>query len=589
MINLASGHGFGISVNRIKIIAYFLPVLALFYVYKFGVNVLFFDEFSFVDFFRDDLDFSKFIFEPHNEHFMPLGKLEYYLIAKLTAMNSKAFMYVNVLVLWLPYALFIRKIKTESPFIAIISIVVFYLAFYSPLSRENLLWGFQTLFLSAYSFAVLAILLCDSYIRTRAVKYLFLASVCCCIASLNSSHGILSWLSVFMAMLYRRQYKNYLLPLFPMLIIVVFYLAERSGVVFQSRQDLGDLSFVQIAGFLLTFISSSMWNFCFEISWAIGLLVFCLLAYLIVLKKYYKSYLVTTLFVFGVLLAAMVTFGRWRFGILYSYQSRYLQLQMPLYLALTVALSYYRYTADSNKIRVLLMGRHNNVLFASNGGMFAAVTVALAFMLVFLSVSVSKIKDAEWWHGYLANNFATIRTFEAQPRSVIETGIHSNYDDTVGKLRVLKSQKLNAFSAGRSNMPDLPFAKVSAAGSDLGSQVQNAKFYIEQLSFSLDYGFFFLDIAGWCFDENEPSANGKWSLVLQTSDRFYQIPLNSVDRPDVSEAFHHDLVKSGFTFRGFFSFDDNSEIKFPIKFYLVNESDKGKKLFDINKTVTGNN
>lgn len=297
-------------IKRLKFVAIFLPVLALLFVWKYGVNIVFWDEFGMVSLFRDSTNFWQFIMQPHNEHFMPLGKLEYYALGKLTSMNSKACMLTSVLVLSLPYLLIIRKIETKSLLPAITSVILFFVAFFSPLSSDNLLWGFQIMFISAYSFGVLAILLCDLFLQDLAsqkggTKYLALASCCCAIASLNSSHGILSWLSVFSVMLYSRQYKRCFVALIPCFLIVSYYLYERAAVGFQTAH--GEMSFSAMARYFFSFISSGMWGFRKDAGMIAGIAAVAVICYLIFCRKLYKNYLVTTLAVFGVMLAALVT------------------------------------------------------------------------------------------------------------------------------------------------------------------------------------------------------------------------------------------------------------------------------------------
>lgn len=118
------------------------------------------------------------------------------------------------------------------------------------------------------------------------------------------------------------------------------------------------------------------------------------------------------------------------------------------------------------------------------------------------------------------------------------------------------------------------------------SKVQHARFYLDKFDFHINDGWLALDIAGWGFDEDDPADGGRWSLVLESSNQFYLIALNSDSRPDVSECFHSTLSNLGFSLQGLFPFDN--EISFPIRLYLLNESDKGRKLFDLNYTIGEN-
>lgn len=425
-------------IKQAKLIAYFLPLLAILYVSEYGVNVLYWDEFGLVSMFSGSGDFWKFILQPHNEHFMPLGKLEYYAIGTLTAMSSKACMYATVLVLWLPYFFLVRKIESRSLLLTLVSTVLFFLAFFSPLGSENLLWGFQLLYLSAYAFAVLAILMCDSFLRTGEARYLAAASFCCVVASLNSSHGILSWLSIFSVMLYSRQYKKCLGALIPCVLVALFYLAGRSGVAFQTRQGIDDLSFSYIATYFFSFAGSGIWSFRMDAGWIAGLIAVLVLCYLLILRRMYRNYLVTTLAVLGILLAAMVTFGRWRLGVVQAFASRYFQLQMPIYLSVGVAISYYH--GSGKGISSGLLSR-----LAASTDFFIAYA-AFVFAAGFLTVSIESIESGVQKYHQMTDAASIARDFEKEPRERVESSLFPNYDFASHQLRVLREKKLNVFS-----------------------------------------------------------------------------------------------------------------------------------------------
>lgn len=420
-------------IAKLKILAYFLPILALVYVHKYGVNVLLWDEFGFVSLFKDNVDFWSFILQPHNEHIVPLGKLEYYILAKITSMNSKSLMYSIVLVLWLPYCFLVKKIETKRLLPAVLSIIVFYLAFFSPLCWENLLWGFQLLFVSAYAFAVLAILFCDSYLQTKDIKYLMIASCCCVIASLNSSHGILSWVSVFLAIIYSRQYKWGIVALLPGFLVVAFYLMAERNVPFHYTIKGQPLS--QIAGYFLTFISVGIWSL--KTGWIVGLLAIIITGYTIFGRKFYKNYLVTALAVLGLLIAALVTYGRCRLGIWQAYSSRYVHIQMPVYLALVIAWL----NCINSKLND---AKQLNSPVAVRTDFFA-VYLTCIFIITFLAVSLTS-KMGPIRHSQLANDAAIARTYEIQTKEAIQSNLFPSYDYAKQQLSVLREKKLNVFS-----------------------------------------------------------------------------------------------------------------------------------------------
>ena len=240
--------------QTLRICAYLLPLLAILYVSVYGVNVLYWDEFEFVDMMEGRGDFWKYVFAPHNVHIMPVGKLVYYAIACLTGMSSKAMMYLNVIILSIPYLCLVRRIRTDNVCLAAAAAAIYFTAFFSPRSCVNLLWGFQPTYLAAYSFSILAILSCSSFLSTRNARHLAAASLCCSVASLCSAHGILSWSSVFLVMLYSREYRKCLIALLPGLLAVLYYAAALPPHV--SGGSGSDFSIILIVRYFLVTVYS---------------------------------------------------------------------------------------------------------------------------------------------------------------------------------------------------------------------------------------------------------------------------------------------------------------------------------------------
>lgn len=332
-------------MNRIlRLYAFLLPLLAAVFVFEFGVNVPYWDEFEFAGMMSGGPGFWKYITAPHNEHVMPLGKLAYYALARLTSMDSKAMMYLSVIILSIPYLLLVRRIRTHDLMAAAATVLIFFTAFFSPRSCVNLLWGFQPPYLAAFSFGILAILSCDWFLRTRNGWHLLAASLCCTAASLCSAHGLLSWVSVALAAIYSRQFRKCLASLAPAAIIAACYLV--SARHFPPAAGGGGVSPAGSVRYFLTFLSGHL-LFNARAGWVTGLAALTIAAYLVLRKNAGSSFLFVSLAAFGVLIAAAVSFGRSRFGLEESLTSRYFQLQMPLFLAFGVYLAEGHHAVDS--------------------------------------------------------------------------------------------------------------------------------------------------------------------------------------------------------------------------------------------------
>jgi len=410
------------------------------------VNVLILDEFVCVDLFDDKADFWKVIMQPHNGHVMPLGKLEYYAIAKLTAMDSKILMYLTVFSLWLPYFFIIKKLDTNNKVLAIGCIALIYLAFYSPIGWENLLWGWQIAYMSAYSFAIIAIIFGDYFLRTKKTQYLVLASISCFIASLNSGQGILSWLSIFMVMVYSKEYRKCFFAFVPSILIVAIYLYVKSGITFMSTEGVYDLPYSTIPKFFLAFLSSSVWSFNLKIAWLAAFITLLIICYLFVFEKVYRNYLFSSLVLLGILISGMITFSRWRFGANYVFCSRYFQLQMPIYLALALYLGCYKFSKFWTKPQ-FSENIFNKYLVGIKSCKNAIIVVLVfIFIVFFIFGSISNFKTTIADHKQLLKNVEILTNFDAEDKKTVEENVFPNYDYVKGKVYVLREKKLNCFT-----------------------------------------------------------------------------------------------------------------------------------------------
>lgn len=540
-------------------------MLAVIYVHIYGVNVLFLDEFEFVDMFNDKVDFWKFILKPHNEHFMPLGKLEYFTIASFTSMNSKACMYVTLFICTLPYFCLVNQIKTKNVFIAFACIVLFYLAFFSPLSYESLLWGFQPPYLTAYAFGILSILFCYYYLSSKRNLYLIFSTIFCIVASLNSSHGVLSWTSILLLMIYSREFKKCLLALAPSLLIAVYYLIERSKVSFQTHQ--GDQPLIGIFQYFFSFIASRVFNFNIQTAWVFGLIVVTLLLFLIVSTKIYRNYLFTSLVIFGVLIAALVAFGRWRSGISQAFSSRYFQLQMPIYLALGVLIS-------SGKNSLLKCGTFSKISLISNE------VLSAFFIILLLVTSITSIQESKRCYVQRARTALRMRAFEVMPKVAVELNLYPNYDRAKKQYEIIKSKKLNVFSS--TSLPQFDLLKEI----DLKEYTKepNPECLLKNFELKTNNHYLGLLVSGWCLISSS-SSKGTWNLIIESSNRFYSVPLNSIKIKEQGDS--QGSVRRGFHISNTYYVKD--EIKYPVKLYLLNSRQNEHNLFDINMVLTQTN
>ena len=182
----------------IKILIIMIPVAwGLFVVMKYGVNVTYMDELSFMANKQKFLTMD-YLWAQHNEHRMFFPKLVAFIVGSIFAWNSKAFMLVSQLFLLLIYFILIRSMLAGRKIRSInlldtLQILALGLSVYSAAQQENLLWGFQTAWFMIVSVGSISYYVFDKYIHTGKKRYLAYSMLCAFITSFSSLHGLAVW------------------------------------------------------------------------------------------------------------------------------------------------------------------------------------------------------------------------------------------------------------------------------------------------------------------------------------------------------------------------------------------------------------
>lgn len=203
------------SSFRFFFVAAFCASILLRWIYRYGVDFPFFDEWIFLgDFISQYVrgGWSAYdIFAPHNEHRVATTRLTYILLYHLTELDRKSAFLLNwslglvILVLW--YLILRRVFGSKGGVPLSVALVASFLTT-SPHQFENWTWGFQVQWFEH----VLGVLLVVYLLISERVK-LLLAFGCAVITTYTISAGQLIWpLSAFL--LLRRVMSNRL-RLFP--------------------------------------------------------------------------------------------------------------------------------------------------------------------------------------------------------------------------------------------------------------------------------------------------------------------------------------------------------------------------------------
>ena len=135
------------------------PMLGAWFIHHFGVNMLWWDEIGMLPLVtRNEFPSFHELFAQHNEHRILFPRILYYIIAKLSHMNSIAVMYCSWLLVCILYILLIQYIFCTGKntfFNMTISIIVGVILF-NPIQSENILWAFQIGFYMTYVFSCLS-------------------------------------------------------------------------------------------------------------------------------------------------------------------------------------------------------------------------------------------------------------------------------------------------------------------------------------------------------------------------------------------------------------------------------------------------
>jgi hypothetical protein len=171
-------------------------VLCLLFIYRYGVNVVFWDEWELVPLI-DKLQIGNIswadLFAQHNEHRLFFPRIVMLLISRLTHFNTCAGMYFSWFLLCL-ICTFLFYIYTRRQGYKAMSLLKFtpvVWLFFSLHQWENLLWGFQIQF-----YMVVLFFLLSTYFLFKAktsIINLMVALVCGLICSFSLANGLLVW------------------------------------------------------------------------------------------------------------------------------------------------------------------------------------------------------------------------------------------------------------------------------------------------------------------------------------------------------------------------------------------------------------
>ncbi|BDA75738.1 hypothetical protein CAL7716_099040 [Calothrix sp. PCC 7716] len=184
-------------------LTYLFPLISvLFFVYIFGVNVPFWDEWVLPSFFQkvisghaNILDF----FAQHNEHRIFFPRILFLLNSFISKWDVKIQMYLSILLVFVSFGnlyLISSKIKNKRQSLFYLTNIGTSFFIFSLTQWENWLWGFQVAFIIVNTCIISAISFLSIPQKMSINKKIVFAAACCFIASFSSAHGLLSWIAL---------------------------------------------------------------------------------------------------------------------------------------------------------------------------------------------------------------------------------------------------------------------------------------------------------------------------------------------------------------------------------------------------------
>lgn len=313
------------------------------YVYAFGVNVIFLDEWALVPTLKQyqaqGLSFD-LLFKQHNEHRLFFPRLFYLETFQFTYMNSLFYMYFNAFMLCTEFLCMYLIAKRQFNFsfrnipIWLIIVPLFVFNFRQ---SQNVIWAFQIAFYMVLTFAVMTLYFIEKIFDSTkpASKFIFLifGLVCAVIATFSSAMGLMVWLAggiqIFIKSLHNKKMAKWLFLAAWVVITAVAFYVYNHGLKSSIPDDVKyaishPFNFIH---FFFCLISLTSVHSLSIIALPIGIALFSASVY--ILFKTYKNKRLTensfwiALYTFSLLFALINTLGRSPIAFEYTDRARY--------------------------------------------------------------------------------------------------------------------------------------------------------------------------------------------------------------------------------------------------------------------------
>lgn len=517
--------------NKVNKIIYLIPILFItILVIKYGVNVLWVDEWGMVNSLLDGLSLN-FFTTHHNEHIIFFPKIIIMICNWISNWNTKVQMLVSIGLISGIYILSTKYINGKKHNCWKLTVINFILGclIFSPVQYFNFLLGFQIGFnLVAFS-AVFAFYYIDKFINYHKISYLYLAIIGAVISSFSSLHGLITWISLIICetIIYifeekEKYFKKYLI-IQNIITIFIFLLYFDNYIKPSGTPNIGEGGISKIIQGFFIILGGVCGNRDKRINISVGVLLFLivLITYLklILHKEIKKNFFGIAISLFGIGCALASTLGRVGFGvnIILAFTERYSQFSILVVLGISMIYL--------NKDKLL---RRVNLLID-----IIVIVIGISFL-----PNWKETYDSRKGVQYVVKNYRECCMNELQ--TVLTW---SDYEMAYDYIYELEKRNLNVFSDDTYVRKD---SSITIKGAENIPLPEGTFLGFDNSTIQWDERFLWL-IGPWAVDFTYGNTYEK--VYIKINNELYLPHKDWIVRQDVADAFQNQKFRySGFTF-----------------------------------------
>jgi len=529
-------------------------IISLSALFVYGINVIFWDEWSLVRLY-ESLETKGFftiagikeLFKQHNEHRIFFPGIIFMISHKLTDFNVKIAMlitHVMVISMYMIYVKFINNIckdlnTVKENILKMYFVLLAGIACLNYIQFNNLIWGFQTAFFMAIFGSVICLYFFQLYCSLEKRKYCVVSIIFGIIASFSSMHGVFLWPVLFILIIicFLNGEKEIIKKGIPFYLagilcgILYFYGWKPVGGHPEISRDI-----IKILEFLFGsfggIYTGKYSNLTVFLGFSSSIFIICLFIYILKNKKIKDTIFPIGLIGYGTASLLSIAAGRAGFGQGASIASRYMSFSL-LVCAGSIILAY-MYIMENNKKEVIKKININKLILCCTGIIGILLIKGFNYGLM----------QTKSYSSFYKENITLLQNYENQQlESLRRLYPWRSYEQAYIDIGRLKKYGFNVFSASISSFNEIPKARLT--GMNKIELTHNVG--IDYNSFNWDDSFIYTTSSCWVIDYiNNRSYT---QVYMRVNDRLFRTADN-IPSPDVAQFFnnkHYNNVRFSFS------------------------------------------